>query len=150
MFIVTLLSLIFNIIFFLLWQIFLFLTYRYIQDPDPHSFEKLDPDPHKVNANPKHCFISIALASHEQTWTWQKNTVPTVEGNYLSAEFVIHLNEADPLPPHLLHLQLDPLQLTTQLLRLVPSKYFHNYEVEDCLSRGKVKKFTWLWGGKVI
>jgi hypothetical protein len=37
---------------------------KYIQDPDPHSFEKLDPDPHspekldpdphKVNADPKH------------------------------------------------------------------------------------------------
>jgi hypothetical protein len=23
-------------------------------DPDPHSPKKLDPDPHKVNADPKH------------------------------------------------------------------------------------------------
>jgi hypothetical protein len=29
---------------------------------DPHSFEKLDPDPHKVNADPKHCLeVLIAL-----------------------------------------------------------------------------------------
>jgi hypothetical protein len=38
-----------------------FLTYRYpIQDPDPHSFEKLDLDPHKVNADPKHCLSTCA------------------------------------------------------------------------------------------
>jgi hypothetical protein len=41
MFIVTLFSLI-------------VLTYTGIQDPDPHSPKKLDPDPHKVNADPKH------------------------------------------------------------------------------------------------
>jgi hypothetical protein len=27
-----------------------------IQDPDPHSFSKLDPVPHRVNADPKHCW----------------------------------------------------------------------------------------------
>jgi hypothetical protein len=25
------------------------------QDPDPHLFKKLDPEPHKVNVDPKHC-----------------------------------------------------------------------------------------------
>jgi hypothetical protein len=50
MLIVTLFSLKFIIIF----TIFLLLTY--IQDPEPHSPKKLnlDPDPHKVNAEPKH------------------------------------------------------------------------------------------------
>jgi hypothetical protein len=29
---------------------------------DPHSFSKLDPDPRKVNADPKHCLeLSIFL-----------------------------------------------------------------------------------------
>jgi hypothetical protein len=61
MLIMILFSLKFNII-FLLRQNLLFLTY--IQDPDPHSCEKLDPDPHscekldpdphEVNADPKH------------------------------------------------------------------------------------------------
>jgi hypothetical protein len=54
MFIVTLFSLKFNIIFWL-WKFFVLL---YIQDPDPdldpHSFPNLDPDPHKVNGDPKH------------------------------------------------------------------------------------------------
>jgi hypothetical protein len=44
-------SLKFDILFWLMTN-FLFLTY--IQDPDLHSFSKLDPDPHKVNADPKH------------------------------------------------------------------------------------------------
>jgi hypothetical protein len=50
MLIVTLFSLKLNIFFTL--TTFLLLTY--IQDPDPHSFSKLDPD--KDNADLKHCF----------------------------------------------------------------------------------------------
>jgi hypothetical protein len=52
------------------WQNCLFLTY--IQDPDPHSFEKLDSDPdphspkkldpypHKVNAYLKYCLLVLS------------------------------------------------------------------------------------------
>jgi hypothetical protein len=54
MFIVTLFSLKFNIIIFTL-TIFLFL--KYIKDSVPHSFSKLDPDPHNVNADPKPCCV---------------------------------------------------------------------------------------------
>jgi hypothetical protein len=44
----------------------LFLGY-YIQDPDPHSPKKLDPDPHKVNADPKRCLTDWAQA--DPTWS---------------------------------------------------------------------------------
>ena len=27
-------------------------------DPDPHSEKLLDPNPHKMNADPQHCFSS--------------------------------------------------------------------------------------------
>jgi hypothetical protein len=53
MFIVTLFSLKFNIFYF--DKIFVLR----IQDPDPHWPKKLDPVPHKVNADPKHCFSII-------------------------------------------------------------------------------------------
>ena len=38
----------------------------------------------------------------------------------LGAELVVHLHEAGPLPPHLLHLLLHPLSLPAQLLSLLP------------------------------
>jgi hypothetical protein len=62
----------------------LFLTY--IQDPDPHSFEKLDPDPdphlpkkldpdpHKFNADPKHCLHPPCFVLFVDT---MKNRSPT-------------------------------------------------------------------------
>jgi hypothetical protein len=52
MFIVALFSLKFSI-FFYFDNIFVFKV-PYIHDPDPHSPKKLDPEPHKVNADPKH------------------------------------------------------------------------------------------------
>jgi hypothetical protein len=30
-------------------------------DPDPHSSKRLDPDSYKVNADPKHCLLSVSL-----------------------------------------------------------------------------------------
>jgi hypothetical protein len=55
---------------------------KYIQDPDPHSFEnldpdphspkKLDPDPHKVNADLKH---KSFLEAKKMTVTHQQERV---------------------------------------------------------------------------
>jgi hypothetical protein len=42
---------------------FSFLTYRYgyYLGPDPHSPKKLDPGPHKGNADLKHCFADLSF-----------------------------------------------------------------------------------------